>query len=413
MKKSIITSLVLIVLIAFVCIPGYVSAANNSTIPFTDVSISSWYYSAVKYAYENKLVSGINSKTFAPNQKLTRGMLVTILNRKEGSPRAKGKSTFTDVQDSSKYYYNSVVWATENKIVNGLSSKKFGPTANITREQLAVILYNYAKYKSTYIPTVANLRDFYDADDVAEWAYSGIRWTISVGIVNGSIKNNEKYLNPKGNATRAEATAMVVNYCKKVENNSNYKYIKMTEELYNKYNNDKYCFNIGKIKKNSNKTYTIQGRVYEKISLPKLTAQQYKDVINGKTIQVKVCGESFYIFSGGDDENLYFNYSSYHIKKNSDGTVQLESDYGETYFWHGIEKYMQVIVDEDIDVLTRDYYGHGDDDYVLILDSYYSNLSELYNSGLEGIEEEYYPFIDYRGETGVFFEDGNCVAVIH
>ena len=180
---------------------------------FTDVKQTDWYYNAVKYVYENNIIKGYDSKTFAPNDKLTRGQLVTILHRMEGSPKITGTSKFSDVQDSSKYYYNAVIWATNKKIVSGYDNGKFGAEDNITREQLAVILWKYAKYKGKSVTASNNLSGFTDTNKISSWALTQVKWAVGAGVISG---NANKTLNPLGNATRAEVAAMMEKYCKKV-----------------------------------------------------------------------------------------------------------------------------------------------------------------------------------------------------
>lgn len=182
-------------------------------LPFDDVNENDWFYNAVKYVYQHKTMSGTTSTTFAPNSKLTRGMLVTILHNMEGKPKVTGTSKFADVQNKNMYYYNAVLWASSNKIVNGYSNGKFGADDNITREQLAVMLSNYCKYKGKYKATNANYSKFSDSGKISGYARIGMNWAIANNIVNGS---NEK-LNPQGTANRAEAAAMIYNYCNRIK----------------------------------------------------------------------------------------------------------------------------------------------------------------------------------------------------
>ena len=186
---------------------------NSNGIPFTDVSKSNWSYSAVKYAYENKVMSGTNSYTFAPNDKVTRGMLVTMLHNMEKSPYISDASNFSDVQNSNEYYYMAVKWAAKNKIVSGYSNGKFGPNDPITREQLAVILNQYCNYKGKYKAVTADFSRFKDSNKISSYAKWGMNWAVGNKIINGS----NGVLNPQGTATRAEAAAMISNYCKTIK----------------------------------------------------------------------------------------------------------------------------------------------------------------------------------------------------
>ncbi len=182
-------------------------------LPFDDVNEKDWFYNAVKYTYCNKIMSGLNGNTFSPNTKVTRGMLVTILYNLEGHPSITGTSKFADVQNKNIYFYNAVVWASNNNVVSGYANGKFGPDDNITREQLATILYNYCRYKGKYKTVHADYSKFTDNNKISDFAKWGMNWAVGNQIVNGS---NGK-LNPQGTATRAEAAAMISNYCSKIK----------------------------------------------------------------------------------------------------------------------------------------------------------------------------------------------------
>ena len=183
------------------------------TLPFKDLSPSDWEYSAVEYMYNRKYISGTSTTTFSPNMKLTRGMLVTILHNMEGKPYVAGKCKFPDVQNTQEYYYNAIKWASSNKIVSGYNNGKFGPNDNITREQLAVILWKYSKYKGTYKTVKADYSKFTDSKNISSFAKEGMNWAVGAGVITGSNKK----LNPQGYATRSEAVSMIYKYCTKVK----------------------------------------------------------------------------------------------------------------------------------------------------------------------------------------------------
>ena len=182
-------------------------------IPFTDISSNKWYYSAVKYAYENNMIKGTNAYTFAPEKIITRGMLVTILHRMQGAPDISGESKFLDVQDPSQYYYTAIKWAGNKGIISGYNNGKFGPNDPITREQLAVILSKYCRLEGKYKETTADLSKFSDGLKVSSFAKDAMEWAVGSGVITGS---NGK-LNPKGTATRAEVASMLYKYCRKVK----------------------------------------------------------------------------------------------------------------------------------------------------------------------------------------------------
>lgn len=189
------------------------SLRKSGALPFLDVSQDAWYYNAAKYVYTNNIIAGYDNGNFGPEDKLTRGQLITILHRMEGSPKATGKKQFPDVQDSKQYYYNAVRWGTDKNIISGYNDGNFGPEDNITREQLAVILNRYAKYKGKDISVTDSLSRFKDTNKISSYAVNQMKWAVGAGVITG---NSDKTLNPGGNATRAEVAAMLEKYCKKV-----------------------------------------------------------------------------------------------------------------------------------------------------------------------------------------------------
>ena len=186
---------------------------TDTDLPFEDVDSDEWYYSAITYSYNNKFISGTTSTTFSPDMKLTRGMLVTILHNMEGKPKVTEVNNFPDVQDSTMYYYKAVNWAIKNKIISGYNNGKFGPDDLITREQLAVILWKYSRYKGTYKDKTADYSKFSDSKKISEFAQKGMNWAVGVGVITGS----QGQLLPQGNASRAEAVSMIYKYCTKVK----------------------------------------------------------------------------------------------------------------------------------------------------------------------------------------------------
>ena len=175
-----------------------------SNMNFTDVKTSDWFYDAVSYVYSEGIMAGTSTTKFEPNSKLSRAMVVTMLYRLEGEPTASG-STFTDVKDTTSWYYKAVCWAAKNGIVNGVTETTFAPNNNITREQLAAILYRYAGYKSKDTSATKTLTGYPDASSVSTYATTAMRWAITQGIISG---DNAGKLNPQGTATRAEAATM-------------------------------------------------------------------------------------------------------------------------------------------------------------------------------------------------------------
>ena len=186
---------------------------ETETISFLDVKESDWFYEAVSYAVENGLMSGMSEDIFAPNTPLTREMLAVILWNLEGNPTPDEVAPFLDVT-SDKYYANAIAWANENGIVAGYGNT-FGVGDSITREQFAVMLYNYAQYQGydVSVGEDTNILSYTDAFDISNYAYPAMQWACGAGIMSG---NDDGTLNPQGKATRAEAATMLMNFCENV-----------------------------------------------------------------------------------------------------------------------------------------------------------------------------------------------------
>ena len=184
---------------------------TNGTLPFTDVHESDWFYDDVVFAYENGLFAGTSDTTFSPNASMTRAMLVTVLYRLEGQPAVNGRSGFSDVQYNG-YYEDAVTWAADNGIVNGTSTSTFSPNANVTREQMAAILYRYAQYKKYNTAASSSLNSFSDHTSVSGYAVASLQWSVAEKLVNGS---NGKLM-PTGNASRAQVAAILHRFAENV-----------------------------------------------------------------------------------------------------------------------------------------------------------------------------------------------------
>ena len=191
-----------------------VSYNVNVLLPFVDVKSGDWFYKAVEYCYNKRIIMGATETEFRPTKNITRGMIVTILWRMEGEPKVTGVGDFPDVK-SGQYYYNAVRWAAKNKIVSGYNSVKFGPNDNITREQLATILCNYAKYKGKNVNKTAETSNFKDWYKVTGYARPAMSWAVATGVITG--KYNGTKVDPQGTASRAEAAGMIYNYCMKIK----------------------------------------------------------------------------------------------------------------------------------------------------------------------------------------------------
>lgn len=176
---------------------------------FSDVNETAWYYDAVKYVVEKGLFKGISDTEFAPNSPLTRGMLVTVLYRAEQQPQIEYEKSFDDVSEGN-YYSNAVIWAAKNGIVSGISDNEFMPDNNISREQIATIIYRYAKFKGIDNP-IASQIEYADKMQISDWAADAIAFCKSMSIMTGNDVNE---FMPRANATRAEVAATLQRFFK-------------------------------------------------------------------------------------------------------------------------------------------------------------------------------------------------------
>lgn len=170
---------------------------SKDNLPFTDVTSGSWYYDGVKYACDNGLMNGTSSNAFSPNADTTRSMIVTILARMEGVNTSGGVTWYTAGR----------AWAMENGISDGTNME-----GKITREQLAAMLYRYAKMKGYDVSASASLSGYTDASGVSGWATDAMRWAVSAGLINGRTATT---LAPQGNATRAEVASILMRFMQK------------------------------------------------------------------------------------------------------------------------------------------------------------------------------------------------------
>ena len=173
--------------------------------PFTDVPETMWYYDSVYYVYAHGLMNGTAATLFSPGNPTTRGMLVTILYRMEGSPQGGGWSPFTDV-DPELYYAQPIAWAAWNGIVKGITETTFSPDAPVTRQQMAAILYRYAAWKKWDVSQQGNLFQFTDWEQIQEYARTPLAWASAAGLIQGKENN---ILDPAGTATRAQVATLL------------------------------------------------------------------------------------------------------------------------------------------------------------------------------------------------------------
>ena len=173
---------------------------------FADVhSVDHWAIADVDYVITKGLMSGVSETHFAPNDNLTRAMLATVLYRLDGEPSTNKSIPFADV-DMGAYYGNAVSWAKQNGIVSGVTENSFAPDTNITREQIATILFRYAQYKGMNAVTLEENLHFTDSSEISDYAVSAMNWAVGTGLMKGKSATT---INPKDNATRAEIAAIL------------------------------------------------------------------------------------------------------------------------------------------------------------------------------------------------------------
>ena len=182
--------------------------------PFIDVNADHWFYEDVKYVHQNGLFAGTSATTFSPNMPMTRGMVVTVLGRLAGIDVSDYSGDSFDDVDTAQYYAPYVKWAAEMGIVSGVGNNNYAPNADISRQDLAVILYNYAKVMGITLPETATAMVFNDGDSISGYAKEAVEAMQKAGIISGKPGG---IFDPKGNATRAEVAAMLHRFCEAVK----------------------------------------------------------------------------------------------------------------------------------------------------------------------------------------------------
>ncbi|MDD7771588.1 MAG: S-layer homology domain-containing protein [Firmicutes bacterium] len=175
---------------------------------FTDVNQQLWYHEGIDYAVKKGLMKGMSDAQFSPEAPMTRAMLVTVLWRNMGSPKAE-PSSFSDVP-ADLWYTEAVAWAAEHGIVKGVDETTFQPDGNLTREQTAAILYRLARQSWIDTSGQSDLNSFADADSVSDYAAEAMQWCVYEGILYGS----EGHLLPHDSATRAQAATLLTRFFK-------------------------------------------------------------------------------------------------------------------------------------------------------------------------------------------------------
>ena len=188
---------------------GTPSEPEEPTWPFTDVTEGDdWFYDAVAYVYENGIMAGTGETVFEPTMELDRAMAAQLFYNLEGKPAVTGDSTFTDVT-SGHWAVDAITWAAENEVVAGIGEGLYDPDSNVTREQFAQMLYNYAKYKGYDLTATGDLTQFPDAGSISSWAETALSWANGKGLINGHENGT---IDPKGSTIRAQAASIMANF---------------------------------------------------------------------------------------------------------------------------------------------------------------------------------------------------------
>ena len=179
-------------------------------LPFEDVPENAWFRDAVSYVYRNEFMNGTSSTTFDPAGSMTRGMLVTVLYRIDGSMPVSDeeRACFEDI--GGAYYTDAVAWAYSNGIVNGVSATKFDPNRIVTRQEAVTIFYRYCvDYNLLGMESCMELNGFEDCEQIAGFAVDAFTWAVATGLVEGSESADGCYLNPVANLNRAQAAILL------------------------------------------------------------------------------------------------------------------------------------------------------------------------------------------------------------
>lgn len=181
---------------------------SNGALPFGDTE-NHWALDAISYVYKNALMQGVNISSFAPDEDMTRAMLVTVLYRLSKAEKISADNKFSDVA-LDEWYTDAIIWAYENGIVYGVSENEFAPNDSITREQLAVIVYRYAEHMGYDVSTLGTLDSFKDYTSASDWATDALKWATATKLINGV---GDLMLAPSALATRAQVATILMRFC--------------------------------------------------------------------------------------------------------------------------------------------------------------------------------------------------------
>ncbi|MBR6807335.1 MAG: S-layer homology domain-containing protein [Clostridia bacterium] len=213
--KKVLSVILTVCFILPLLITHAVYAEENEAQTFVDVPESAWYCDSVKYVSENGLMKGTSEATFSPDMTLSRAMVVTILYRMAGEPDVEsadgGEMKFTDVKPH-EWYTDAVLWAYNLGIVNGVEANTYAPDRDVTRAELATMLFRYVQKFTLSLPYDPTYPAYADADSIPEYAEHGVIILSRAGVINGKDGNR---FDPKASATRAEAAALFSRFAEK------------------------------------------------------------------------------------------------------------------------------------------------------------------------------------------------------
>ena len=189
-----------LILTALMLAGAAVAVFSAEESPFSDVKETRWSYEAIKYAVKMGYMNGVGDGKFDPAGSMTRGMVVTVLYRREGSPEVTFRDDFTDVK-AGKYYSDAVIWAKDEGVVNGITETTFEPNGKITREQLATMLSRFSERCLVSVPERADLSGYPDADKIHSYAKDALAWANEANLIKGM---SDGTLSPRGEATREQ-----------------------------------------------------------------------------------------------------------------------------------------------------------------------------------------------------------------
>lgn len=181
---------------------------------YADVRKTDWFYADVYTASGYGLMNGTATGRFGPEENMTRAMLVTVLYRLEGKPEHTADNPFRDVAEGT-WYYDGVLWAAENGIVNGVGNGRFAPEDDVTREQIATVLMRYAAKKGYDVNRRESIAYYPDSGKVSDYARSAVSWAVAEKLIQGSKENGKTLLLPQEGATRSQVAAILVRFIRK------------------------------------------------------------------------------------------------------------------------------------------------------------------------------------------------------